>query len=156
MTLENFMQDFLSRPMSALRTIEHRNSGNRTSTILAREDNFQCELITWGPNLVLPAHRHPNLRGIALRIDGDMTFIIGPTENRTNELIKRASVWKGKFLKGRNIQIEPGDWHGGKTGGGGASFFAFQEWMPGSILKAASQDWVGGKIPEATLSKICG
>lgn len=153
MQLEQFMQDFLARPVSSLRAIEHRNSGNRTSTILAREGKYQCELITWGPNLVLPAHRHPGMRGLAHHLDGDMTFILAETEEKTNELIARSKVWKGKFFKGRTIHIGESDWHGGKTGPGGAAFLAFQEW--GVPMTAAGTNWDGPKLPPVVLSKIC-
>lgn len=155
MTLEGFMQGFLARPMSEIRTIEHRNSGHRTSTILAREGNFQCELIIWGPNLLLPAHRHPNMRGIARHIDGDTTFVVGDgkTEEQTNDLIARAGIWKAKFYQNRLIRVEPDTWHGGKAGIGGASFFIFSQWQ--KFPTAAGIDWEGPPLPKAMLSRIC-
>lgn len=155
MSLEQFMTDFLARPVSSLRAIEHRNSGNRTSTILAREGGFQCELITWGPNLVLPAHRHPNMRGLARHIDGDMTFIVGDgkTEDQTNELIAQAKVWTAKFYRDRVISVNSDTWHGGKTGSGGSAFWIFEEWV--GEIQTAGTDWEGPTLPDVTLSKIC-
>ncbi len=155
MSLEQFMQDVLKRPVSSLRAIEHRNSGNRTSTILAREGNFQCELITWGPNLVLPAHRHPNMRGIAKHVDGDMTFIVGDGKTReyTDELIRASKVWKSSFFKNRRIEVNPDTWHGGKTGPGGSAFFIFEEWV--GPIETAGTNWEGPELPEVQLSRIC-
>jgi hypothetical protein len=155
MSLEQFMTDFLNRPVSSLRAIEHRNSGNRTSTILSREGKYQCELISWGPNLVLPAHRHPGMRGIARHIDGAMTFIVGTgkTEKQTNELIAQAKVWPSKFYRNRVIEVNSNTWHGGKTGKGGAAFWIFEEWK--GDVQTAGTDWEGPELPGITLSKIC-
>jgi len=156
LALDTYMKTFLAQPISQMRMLECRNSGNRFSYILDRKENFQCEMIVWGANLTIPAHRHPNVYGRAYHISGDMTFILGNTEDETNELISRAKIWKGKFYEGRVIDIGPGNWHGGKTGETGASFFSFQAWTPKAKPTAAGMDWEGPKLPVAHFTKICG
>lgn len=146
MTLESFKDQFLSWDMTHFKVIEARNSGNRMSLVAYRKFPFQAELVVWMPNLVLPAHRHPNIDAFGVFVSGDTTLLIGKNENHANELIDRARIWPAKKLAGRALRIRPGDWHGGKTGPTGATFWSIQKWECPDMT-AAGIDWEGPTLP---------
>lgn len=155
MTLEEFAADFLLTPVSQLKVVEARNSGDRFSLIMYRKPPFQAEFIFWGPGKVVPAHCHPNIDSMGYHISGDMTMIAGATEKETNDKLRRAKIWSGKVFRGRPFKSRPGEWHGGKTGMTGCSFWTLQKWTEGVKMTAASQDWIGPGIVTPEFVKIC-
>lgn len=141
-------------PASALRVVEARNSGDRFSMVMYRKPPFQAELIFWNPMKIVPAHCHPNFEGMGIHINGDMSMIVAESEQETNELLRRSKVWPAKHLHGRRLVAKPGEWHGGKTGVTGCSFWSLQRWVNGVTPTAASRDWVGPEIATPELTTI--
>lgn len=154
MTLEEFADEFLSIPVGQLRVLESRNSGDRLSLIMLRKPPFQAELILWGPGKIVPAHCHPNIDAVGYHVNGDMTMIAGATEADTNEKLRRAKIWPAKACK-RPFRSRPGEWHGGKTGFTGCSFWSLQHWVNGVEMTAASRDWVGPELVTPEFIKLC-
>jgi len=154
--LEQFASDFLASRTAYLQVLEFRNSGNRASIIAKREGRFQAELVLWGPNLVLPAHRHPHINALESHVSGDMILVFGDTEQEANDFLARASVWPSRKLHGRFIPVRPQDWHGGKTGPTGASFWSIQEWSGDEPMTAAGVDWDSSAVlPVPALARLC-
>lgn len=152
MTLEELKDDFLKKPMSDLRLVETRYSGNRMSLIFLREPPFQVELVIWSAGLVMEAHCHPNLDSLGVHVSGDACFITGDTEEDTNGFLQRARIWPANKIHNlRHPRARPGEWHGGKAGPTGAIFWSFQEWLPGAKMSAAGVDYVGPKLPPPQL-----
>lgn len=148
MTLHELKDEFLKRPMADMRPIEVRNSGNRMSMIMYRQPPFQVELVIWMPGAVIPAHRHPNIDLFALPVSGGLVLIVGDTETKVNHLLGRAKTWAAeKLSSGGAIRIDSGDWHGGKAGKSGASFWTFQKWADDAEITAAGIDWLGDPLP---------
>lgn len=156
MNLEQFAKNFLSSSTNLFQVLEFRNSGNRASIIAKREGRFQAELVLWQPNLVLPAHRHPHINAFEMHVSGDMILVFGDTEEETNGFIERASPWPARKLHGRVIPVRPQDWHGGKAGPTGASFWSIQEWLGDGEITAAGVDWESSSVlPVPTTAKLC-
>ena len=155
MTLEEFAKEFLSIPVAQLRVVEARNSGDRFSLIMYRKPPFQAEFVFWKPGTVVLAHCHPNFEGLGVHISGGMTMIVGDGEEQVNDLLRRSSVWPEKHLQGRMLKARPGQYHGGKTGMTGCTFWSLQKWNDGVEMTAASRDWVGPKIVTPELATLC-
>jgi hypothetical protein len=155
MTLNELKDKFLGCPLSELKPIEVRNSGNRMSMIVYREPPFQVELVIWMPGCVVPAHRHPNIDSIQLAVSGELTLLLGSDEATTNELVARSKTWKAETLAKRPVRVRASDWHGGKTGSTGATFFSFQQWTEGSKQTAAGIDWHGPALVKPELAEMC-
>ena len=147
MTLEEYRDFFLKLPASELGVLELRNYGPRVSLIVHRVPPFQVELVNWGPNVVVPAHRHPNIDAFEVFVDGGLFLAVGATEKITNAFIRRGKIMpESRLREFPPMRVCQKDWHGGKAGEHGASFWSIQEWSAGSKMTAARLDWEGPEI----------
>lgn len=153
-TLDEFAAEFLAMPVSQLQAIEARNSGDRYSLVMFRRPPFQAEFVLWGPGKIVPAHNHPNIDAIGYHISGDMTMVRGKTEGETNRRLRRLPIFPADVCK-EPFRALPGEWHGGKTGLTGCSFWSIQKWTEGIEITAASRDWNGPELVKPDLTKLC-
>lgn len=152
-SIEDLKEFFLALPVSELKPLEVRNSGNRMSIIFYRRPPFQVELVIWMPGCVVPAHTHPNIDAIALAVSGELLLAIAGSEAEANDLVARARTWRAETLKSRPKRIGPNVWHGGKAGAAGATFWSFQKWTNGAEITAAGIDWHGPELVKPELAQ---
>ncbi len=126
-------------PIDALMSV----GGNR-GIVLFRDGNFQVQLFICDPNTEIPDHGHPNIRGFAMYLSGDLYFRRNGEFTITPELIAETEA-KGKTLLGLIGRINPGETHGATVGPRGAAFLAIEEWITGEPT-SVHLDWDGPPI----------
>lgn len=100
---------------------------------LHREGQFQAQLFTLSPNVVVPNHIHPNVRSFEVVIRG-ITFRLFDETLLTPD---------DTHLIGRAVYVGNNDWHGGFSSNKGGAFLSVQEWLNGIKPSSVEDDWVG-------------
>lgn len=119
--------------------------GPNSCVTLFRDGAFQVQLFTCQPNTEIPDHGHPNMRGYAMYLSGDVYFRRNGTYTITPELVAETEA-KGKTLLGLIGRLDPGDTHGATIGPRGGAFIGIQEWINDVAPKSVHLDWTGEPV----------
>lgn len=106
------------------------------SYTLHREGQFQAQLFTVEPNVIIPEHIHPNIDSFEIAIRGMTLFHSGQillTPYDTN-------------LIGNAVFVGHDQWHGGCACEKGGAFMSVQQWLNGIKPSSVADDWVGDII----------
>ncbi|MHB1231597.1 MAG: cupin domain-containing protein [Burkholderiales bacterium] len=93
-------------------------------TVLHQDGQYQCELISFKPNFVIPPHTHVGTDNIIYLIAGAVFLTVGdydPYKGMSARHVRRVS-------KGRGLRIPQNAVHYGTASNNGAMILSFQRW----------------------------
>lgn len=124
-------------------------SSTTAGIILYRFGEYQVQLFIFGPDMVIPAHRHPHVDSYEHYVSGQVYFHKGG-----KELLPRSAFYDKDGVAAPllnsghrpEVRVGPQDWHGAQIGPLGGSFLSIQKWNgpPGLV----ELDWVGEPLDD--------
>lgn len=112
--------------------------------VIHRMGQFQTQLFTVNPNIVIPEHIHPNVDSYEVAING-MTFAHSGMVVMTSDM----------NISGMSMYVNHNDWHGGHSSENGGCFLSVQQWLNDVIPTSVGNDWDGdtmGSQHDSTIS----
>lgn len=108
---------------------------------LYRQNEYQVQLFIFGPNTIIPPHRHPNVDSFEVYLSGDIEFDVGGEV--VMEMSEHADPAQEhyNFCMGRCVRVLPSAWHSARSGPRGGSFMSIQRWLNGVTPTNVGDDW---------------
>jgi len=141
-TLAEFAETWMEKPVFRPPADIYARVAGNVGITLYRDERFQVQLWACEPGAEIGDHKHPNLRGYAVRVGGEIHF------RRGGKAVTRADTILATLCGKHTMMhsVEPGVSHGATVGPSGASFLAISEWV--TEPKSVHLDWDGPPLDE--------